>query len=256
MFVCFCPLALCRVQICQSDYRKDLLEWIDADSLPEWLGGRSKGTLLDDVGPWSDPEVLRRMEGQSTVAAKALKRMGSTAVPVVPGADGQLLVMDNDLADGYHSPRCGGGCITYPGSAHCRPPAAAIGTARNPAEERLCLPALCFACTHRLDDLVCLTAVAHDSKAFWGTSPVARPAEFASEWCAVTQVLRAKTKRAKCYAAAVILLQVGGVLCLHQQQHSTFRQQQHAAAVARRLWQLGCTAAAAAAAGSKHVSNG
>lgn len=93
-----------HAQICQSDYTKDLLEWIEPDNLPDWLGGRSKGTLLDDVGPWSDPEVLRRMEGQLNVAAKALKRMST--LPPGP-VDGQLVVMDNELAaDGYHSPRC------------------------------------------------------------------------------------------------------------------------------------------------------
>lgn len=30
---------------------------MDAENLPVWLGGKSKGTLLDDVGPWSDAEV-------------------------------------------------------------------------------------------------------------------------------------------------------------------------------------------------------
>lgn len=91
------------LQICQSDYKKDLLEWIDADDLPDWLGGRSKGTLLDDVGPWSDPGVLRRIEGQSAVAAKALKRLGSAA-PAVSATEGQIVLLD-ELADGYHSPR-------------------------------------------------------------------------------------------------------------------------------------------------------
>lgn len=94
-------MALLLVQICQSDYKKDLLEWIEPDNLPEWLGGRSKGTLLDDLGPWSDREVLHRMEGQLNVAAKALKRMST--LPPAPG-DGQLVVVD-ELADGYHSPR-------------------------------------------------------------------------------------------------------------------------------------------------------
>lgn len=104
-------LSVCEppvLQICQSDYKKDLLEWIDADNLPDWLGGRSKGTLLDDVGPWSDPDVLRRMEGQSTVAAKALKRMSSAvpaAVSAVSGSEGSQLVVLDELADGYHSPR-------------------------------------------------------------------------------------------------------------------------------------------------------
>ena len=106
-----CAAAAYVVQICGYDYSKDLLQWIEPDNLPEWLGGRSKGTLLDDCGPWSDPDVLRRLEG-SAVAAKALKRL-STSVPAVSGTEGQLVVVDNELADGYHSPRWRGGglCI-------------------------------------------------------------------------------------------------------------------------------------------------
>lgn len=92
------------LQICGYDYGKDLLQWIEPDNLPEWLGGRSKGTLLDDCGPWSDPEVLRRLEG-SAVAAKALKRLSSSVPAVSATTEGQLVVVDNELADGYHSPR-------------------------------------------------------------------------------------------------------------------------------------------------------
>jgi hypothetical protein len=74
------------------------------------------------VGPWSDPEVLRRIEGQSAVAAKALKRI--SAVPAVSGSEGptQLVVLD-ELADGYHSPRYGssgeGGRQLCYGTAAC-----------------------------------------------------------------------------------------------------------------------------------------
>lgn len=144
------------LQICQSDYSRDLLEWIEPDNLPDWLGGRSKGTLLDDVGPWSDPEVLRRIEGQSAVAAKALKRM-SSAVPAVSGTEGptQLVVLD-ELADGYHSPRydpMGDAVVTWRGCMR-----AGTGCCRSRARGALllCLAAsqhgryvltlCCFAC--------------------------------------------------------------------------------------------------------------
>eukprot|EP00775_Hariotina_reticulata_P010356 gene10356-10514_t len=91
------PRTLSKIQICQTNYTKDLLEWVDAENLPEWLGGKSKGTLLDDVGPWSDPEVLRKMEGQLPVAYKTLKRMTSL--------NGQVEAPLLEEADGYRSPR-------------------------------------------------------------------------------------------------------------------------------------------------------
>lgn len=90
-------LTIC-LQICQSNYTKDLLEWVDADNLPDWLGGRSKGTLLDDIGPWSDPEVLRQIETELPVAAKALKHLRVASISASVG--------DMEEAEGFQSPRC------------------------------------------------------------------------------------------------------------------------------------------------------
>jgi len=39
-----------------------LLKWIDMDNIPEYLGGKSKGTLVDDLGPWKDPKLLAQLE--------------------------------------------------------------------------------------------------------------------------------------------------------------------------------------------------
>eukprot|EP00882_Tetradesmus_deserticola_P019017 GHRQ01020459.1.p2 GENE.GHRQ01020459.1~~GHRQ01020459.1.p2 ORF type:complete len:256 (+),score=117.00 GHRQ01020459.1:337-1104(+) len=92
------PRTLSKIQICQTNYQKDLLEWVAPENLPEWLGGSSKGTPLDDCGPWSDPEVLRRMEGQLPVACKALKRMATLS------GTGEVVLQLED-GEGYHSPR-------------------------------------------------------------------------------------------------------------------------------------------------------
>jgi hypothetical protein len=101
------------VQICQTNYQKDLLEWVAPENLPEWLGGTSKGTLLDDCGPWSDPEVLRRMEGQLPVACKALKRMATLS------GTGEVVLQLED-GEGYHSPRCVcGSCFVTMSLLYC-----------------------------------------------------------------------------------------------------------------------------------------
>lgn len=75
------------------------MEWIDPENLPEWLGGKSQGTLIDDIGPWSDPEVLRRLEGQLPVVNKALKRMATVS------GTGEVLPTVEEIPDGYQSPR-------------------------------------------------------------------------------------------------------------------------------------------------------
>jgi hypothetical protein len=178
------------LQICSTNYTADLLEWVDAENLPHWLGGRSKvcggggrvvghvseacgrrcgwqlllpclhlclgllnagtagpqvpraccwqavelrlnlqvlqrlkaappfapcqphpplpppppaqGTLLDDVGPWSDPEVLQRLEPGLPAAGKALKALRISVSSAAP-----LVAVDDE--DGYQSPRSVGG---------------------------------------------------------------------------------------------------------------------------------------------------
>lgn len=49
------------VQILGTDYLQAVLRWVDSENLPEWLGGTSHGSLLDDVGPWSDPDTVSRL---------------------------------------------------------------------------------------------------------------------------------------------------------------------------------------------------
>ena len=39
-----------------------LLKWVDKESIPEYLGGTSKHTLLDDAGPWQDPRLVSEIE--------------------------------------------------------------------------------------------------------------------------------------------------------------------------------------------------
>lgn len=60
---CMCPNlhGVNPAQICKTDYVPALLKWVDAESLPEYLGGTSKATLLDDAGPWQDPKVLAQV---------------------------------------------------------------------------------------------------------------------------------------------------------------------------------------------------
>lgn len=47
--------------MCPRNYLPALLHWIDEDHLPEYLGGKSKGTLVDDVGPWQDPALMQEV---------------------------------------------------------------------------------------------------------------------------------------------------------------------------------------------------
>ena len=53
------------MQMCPTNYSKVLLQWIEPENLPEYLGGTSKATLLDDAGPWQDPKIVAEVRQSS-----------------------------------------------------------------------------------------------------------------------------------------------------------------------------------------------
>ena len=63
-----------KITIKGSSYQKDLLEIVDAENLPDFLGGKCAlfGAHKDGVGPWNDYEIVnpvgirkKQIEGQS-----------------------------------------------------------------------------------------------------------------------------------------------------------------------------------------------
>lgn len=69
-------------QVCPRDFIPTLLRWVDAESLPEYLGGTSKATLLDDAGPWQDPKVLAQVSIHTVHLVFRRKRMKIKITPV------------------------------------------------------------------------------------------------------------------------------------------------------------------------------
>ncbi|GIL46910.1 hypothetical protein Vafri_3772 [Volvox africanus] len=51
-----------KIEILGPNYMDALLKHMEIDAIPEFLGGQSKGTLLDDVGPWNDAELMARLQ--------------------------------------------------------------------------------------------------------------------------------------------------------------------------------------------------
>ncbi|KAF5839566.1 CRAL-TRIO domain-containing protein [Dunaliella salina] len=52
------PRTQSKIEILDSNYLPAVLKWVDKESLPDWLGGSSHGTLIEDVGPWSDDKLV------------------------------------------------------------------------------------------------------------------------------------------------------------------------------------------------------
>ena len=46
------------MQLHGDDYQEELLEHVDQDQLPEFLGGTCQAQLIDNYGPWNDYEIV------------------------------------------------------------------------------------------------------------------------------------------------------------------------------------------------------
>ncbi|DBA77767.1 hypothetical protein WJX77_009166 [Trebouxia sp. C0004] len=51
-----------KVEVCPKDFLPSLLKWIEPENLPRYLGGTSDATLIDDAGPWNDPQIRAEIE--------------------------------------------------------------------------------------------------------------------------------------------------------------------------------------------------
>ena len=63
-------------QILGVDYKKGLLKWIDEENIPTFLGGKSDGSLVDDIGPWNNQELCHKI-GVDIEELRAGKRLAS-----------------------------------------------------------------------------------------------------------------------------------------------------------------------------------
>ena len=68
------------LQVCPKDYLPSLLKYIDPENLPRYLGGTSDATLIDDAGPWNDPQI--RAEIEEDIAHR--ESGGSQTMSVLP----------------------------------------------------------------------------------------------------------------------------------------------------------------------------
>ncbi|XVE66999.1 hypothetical protein DITRI_Ditri08aG0125300 [Diplodiscus trichospermus] len=65
------PKTTAKIHVLGNKYQSKLLEVIDANELPEFLGGSCNcadkgGCMLSDKGPWNDPEILKRVHSGET----------------------------------------------------------------------------------------------------------------------------------------------------------------------------------------------
>jgi len=58
------PRTQAKIEVCPADYMKVLTRWVDPENIPQYLGGRSAGSLIDDVGLWNDPALIGEVDAQ------------------------------------------------------------------------------------------------------------------------------------------------------------------------------------------------
>lgn len=75
------PRTLAKIEVCPSDYLPILKKWIDVENIPAYLGGKSSGSLIDDIGPWNDVEMIEEIDRESYMSHResGLSRASSQA---------------------------------------------------------------------------------------------------------------------------------------------------------------------------------
>lgn len=68
-----------KIEICPKDYYSVLTKWIDEENIPEYLGGKSKGTLVDDVGPWRDSELVKQVDAERAALSELRQSISMVA---------------------------------------------------------------------------------------------------------------------------------------------------------------------------------
>ena len=58
------PRTQAKIQVCAADYMPELTRWVDPENIPSYLGGKSNGSLIDDVGPWNEPGLVAEIDAQ------------------------------------------------------------------------------------------------------------------------------------------------------------------------------------------------
>lgn len=52
-----------KIEVAPTDFLPVVLKYADAECIPEYLGGKSKASLLDDIGPWNDENLIAEIDG-------------------------------------------------------------------------------------------------------------------------------------------------------------------------------------------------
>ena len=57
-------------QVAGTSFLPQLLNWVDKENLPDYMGGTSTATLIDDAGPWQDAAIVAEVSLPSTAAVQ------------------------------------------------------------------------------------------------------------------------------------------------------------------------------------------
>lgn len=84
-----------KITVFGTSYYKDLLEWVDEDQIPTFLGGTNQSKFIDDEGPWNEYELVDSIVPGAEVG---IKRKNDPSGKIFTPAD--YLMLENYLIDG------------------------------------------------------------------------------------------------------------------------------------------------------------
>lgn len=99
------PRTINKITILGTKYIDDLTKHVAIENIPEYMGGTSPHTLLDDAGPWNDPQLLSTLnmitedkEGESDASRRTAITAASASLKASDRTLSTLPVAKNGAA--------------------------------------------------------------------------------------------------------------------------------------------------------------
>ena len=61
------PRTQSKIEVCPGDFLPVLKQWVDEENIPSYLGGKSRGSLIDDLGPWREDLAPKMMPTRGSI---------------------------------------------------------------------------------------------------------------------------------------------------------------------------------------------
>ena len=118
-----------------KDYLKYMLEYVDEDQVPLYLGGTNQADFIDDFGPWNDYDLIDSDEPGAVVG---VRRKGDPSGRVFTPAD--HIALENPALNGKGVLGCKGAVVQAENGQYGPNPSPCLSTPIENPEKYIDIP--------------------------------------------------------------------------------------------------------------------